>query len=295
LTDEGMTDVPGSDAEPGDGATLPGSDASGDATNHDSSADGSESAGGDGSDTTNRDSGGTVNDDAGEDATQDATSDAAADASSPLDASTDDATADATSDAGLDAAPLRDAAPPPDASCTTTTACGVQALCITGSCTASRRVFVSNERFTGNLGGTSGADNSCQSIANGAQLGGSWKAWVSDGTTSPSMRFTQAPVGYRLLDGTLLAANWTSLVGGALLHGIDVTEQHATVGDSQVWTGTLSTGVAIGTNVCNGFTSSANGAAQAVVGDTTRTDIGWSNATSQACDSNTLRIYCVEQ
>ena len=218
--------------------------------------------------------------------------DAVADTSVPPDTATlDDAGAqDASNDAPAD---VVDAAPPIDASCTTT--CGVQALCISGVCTASRRVFVSTESFTGSLGGTSGADGSCQSLASAAELGGTWKAWVSDSTTSPSTRFTQAAVGYRLLDGTLLATDWTDLVSGALLHGIDLTEQRTSASSSSVWTGTLSSGVGIGSNVCDGFTSSANGAPQAVVGSTSRTDIGWSNATSDSCDENNLRIYCMEQ
>jgi hypothetical protein len=221
-----------------------------------------------------------------------APSDAVADTSFLPDASTRDGAG--TEDASIDAtADVVDAAVPIDASCTTT--CGVQALCISGVCTPSRRVFVSTEMFTGNLGGTSGADNSCHALASAAQLGGSWKAWVSDGTTSPSTRFTQAAVGYRLLDGTLVATNWTGLVSGALLHGIDLTEQRTAAASSEVWTGTLSSGVAIGSNVCDGFTSSANGAPQSVVGNTSRTDIGWSNATSVACDVNDLRIYCMEQ
>ena len=283
VSDDGATGAAGGDAAP-EGSATASEGGSRDDANQTASGEGGEDAGSDGG-------GNNLGDDSGENSVPDATSDAVADASTPLEASTGDAAADA----GFDGGTLRDAAPPADAGCTTTTSCGIQALCVSGICTASRRVFVSTERFTGNLGGTSGADGSCQSIANGAQLGGTWKAWVSDGTTSPSTRFTQASVGYRLLDGTLLAANWTGLVGGALLHGIDLTEQRTTIPDSQVWTGTLSTGVAIGTNVCNGFTSSANGATQAVVGDTTRTDIGWSNATSQSCDANTLRIYCVEQ
>jgi hypothetical protein len=216
------------------------------------------------------------------------------DAPSSSDAGFDASVTDAGApqDAGLDApADVVDSGPP--VSCTST--CGAQALCITGFCVASRRVFVSTESFTGNLGGTSGADHSCQSLANGAGLGGTWKAWVSDDSTSPSTRFTQATVGYRLLDGTLLAANWSVLVGGALLHTISLTEQRTSATNAAVWTGTLSTGVAIGSNVCSGFTSSANGAAAAVIGNTGRTDIGWSNATSEQCDSNNLRIYCMEQ
>jgi hypothetical protein len=219
-------------------------------------------------------------------------SDAGVDASFPPDGSTRDegGAVDASIDAPAD---VVDSGVPIDASCTTT--CGAQALCITGTCIPSRRVFVSTERFTGNLGGTSGADGTCQSLANSAHLGGIWKAWISDNTTSPSTRFAHATVGYRLLDGTLLANDWTGLVSGSLLHGIDLTDQRGTVDNSEVWTGTLESGVAIGTDVCGGFTSSANGANHSVIGNTSRTDIGWSNATSQSCDQNTLRIYCMEQ
>ena len=219
-----------------------------------------------------------------------ATSDAVAEASSTADASVSDAAADGAIDAPADAA---DAALPPDASCTTT--CGAQALCVGGLCTPSRRVFVSTQMFTGNLGGTSGADGACQSLASAAHLGGTWRAWVSDSATSPSTRFTRATVGYRLLDGTLLATGWAGLVSGALLHGVDLTEQRTAAPSSEVWTGTLESGVAIGADVCGGFTSSANAATHAVVGNTSRTDIGWSNATSQSCDQNNLRIYCLEQ
>jgi hypothetical protein len=227
-------------------------------------------------------------------ATSDAVADAVADTSLFPDAPAHDGGAgeDASMDASAD---VVDAGPPVGASCTTSASCGIQALCVAGVCTPSRRVFVSTQMFTGNLGGVSGADHACQSLAGSAQLGGSWKAWVSDNTTSPSTRFAQAAVGYRLLDGTLLAAGWTGLVSGALLHGIDLTEQRAAAGSSEVWTGTLETGVAIGTDVCGGFTSSANAATHAVIGNTSRTDIGWSNATAQSCDQNNLRIYCMEQ
>jgi hypothetical protein len=267
----------------GDGAT---GDASADAT---SDASGAGNDAQDTRDALNALEGAT--DDA-TDAHDGATSDAVADTSSSPDTSTPDAAI--AQDASIDApADVVDAAIPIDASCTTT--CGAQALCITGVCTPSRRVFVSTQMFTGNLGGISGADHTCQSLANAAQLGGSWKAWVSDSTSSPSTRFAQAAVGYRLLNGTLLATGWTGLVSGALLHGIDLTEQHSTAANSEVWTGTLESGIAIGSNVCSGFTSSANAATHAVIGNTSRTDIGWSNATAQSCDHNNLRIYCVEQ
>jgi hypothetical protein len=287
-SDDGINGVPVTDSAPPDGASEDVSlDREGEASADTTTADATN-------DTVD---GASDAQDASESAAGDASgaSDANTDASVRLDASSPDAE---PSDGSTDASPEgaspdgADAALP---SCPATGTCGVQALCISGFCTPSRRVFVSTQMFTGNLGGTSGADATCQSIANAAQLGGSWKAWVSDSTTSPSTRFTHASVGYRLLDGTLLANDWSGLVSGALDHAIDLTEQRGAAAGSEVWTGTLESGVAIGTNVCGGFTSSANAATHAVIGNTSRTDIGWSNATSQSCDQNNLRIYCMEQ
>src|SRR5262245_3061033 len=42
-----------------------------------------------------------------------------------------------------------------------------------------RRVFVTSAIYPGNIGGLMGADAKCQTSADAAMLGGSWRAWLS--------------------------------------------------------------------------------------------------------------------
>src|SRR5690242_15690863 len=43
----------------------------------------------------------------------------------------------------------------------------------------SRRVFVTSKTYQGTLGGLAGADMECQKLADAANLGGTWMAWLS--------------------------------------------------------------------------------------------------------------------
>jgi len=45
-----------------------------------------------------------------------------------------------------------------------------------------KRMFITSSTYTGNLGGVSGANSKCQTAANNASLGGTWKAFISDST-----------------------------------------------------------------------------------------------------------------
>src|SRR5262249_60032996 len=101
------------------------------------------------------------------------------------------------------------------------------AVCAPGTC---KRVFVSSgvPAPSGKLGGVTAADTFCQTTADGKRLGGTWKAWISDTTSSPSTRFTQATVPYRLLDGSTIANNWMALVSGTLQHSINIQEDGTT-------------------------------------------------------------------
>jgi hypothetical protein len=81
-----------------------------------------------------------------------------------------------------------------------------------------KRVFVSSQNGNGNMGGLAGADATCQSEADAAQLTGTFKAWLSDSTASPATRFTHNPgwyvnygdyPGYQ--NGAKIADNWADL------------------------------------------------------------------------------------
>ncbi len=90
------------------------------------------------------------------------------------------------------------------------------------------RVFITSQTFNGALGGITGADNQCQTLANTAGVGGSgteWKAWISDSTQSPASRFTlDKSKPFKLLNGLPLANNWNDLIDGVIANPINVTE-----------------------------------------------------------------------
>ncbi|MCB1058064.1 MAG: hypothetical protein KDD11_21405, partial [Acidobacteria bacterium] len=57
-------------------------------------------------------------------------------------------------------------------------------------------VFVTSVGHDGNFGGLAGADAFCQSLADAVSLGGTFKAWLSDSTTSPADRFAHRSESY---------------------------------------------------------------------------------------------------
>jgi hypothetical protein len=92
-----------------------------------------------------------------------------------------------------------------------------------------RRIFVTSQVYTADLGGLSGADAKCQALADAAGLGGTFKAWLSDSKTDARDRVTHVGDPYTLADGvTVVAPDWHYLMntpnGTMLEHAIDRTE-----------------------------------------------------------------------
>lgn len=87
-----------------------------------------------------------------------------------------------------------------------------------------KRVFVTSQMYTGNLGGLAGADQKCQQLAVSAGLLGTYMAWLSDDTGSPSTRMNKANIPYVLVNGTKVANNWDDLIDGDLLAALNLTE-----------------------------------------------------------------------
>jgi hypothetical protein len=169
-----------------------------------------------------------------------------------------------------------------------------------GPCRGSvcKRVFVSSQPppAGANLGGLTAADDFCQSAAETNQLGGTWKAWLSDPTTSAAARLTHATVPYVLLDGNTVAANWSALTSGTLAHAINVSED-GTVHTSnvlEVWTGTTLAGAYSGRS-CSAWTSNAPGSTTADVGLSNQINGNWTNRYQQYCDRTNVHLYCFEQ
>lgn len=81
-----------------------------------------------------------------------------------------------------------------------------------------RRVFITEERFNGDLGGLEGADKKCQLEADGNELGGTWRAFIGDESDENSAveRLKKGPRG---TDGSyILAQAEAVLVRNATCH-----------------------------------------------------------------------------
>lgn len=117
-------------------------------------------------------------------------------------------------------------------------ACGTGGACL---------VFVSSTTSNGNLGGLAGADATCQGLAASANLPGTYKAWLSDSSSSPNSRFVHNPGPYVLVDGSTVAVDYDDLVGCACgpLVPINIDETGFLWPDTpaaDVWTGTRPNG-----------------------------------------------------
>jgi len=160
--------------------------------------------------------------------------------------------------------------------------------------TAGNLVFVSSMQFTGNLGGLTGADAKCQSLATAAGLPGTYKAWLSDTLTDVKTRVTQSTNKYVLIDGTMIAANYTALTSGTIAHAID-RDEHGVHLATDVFTDSNPNGTATEIDLlftCNDWTLG-----DTVIGEVGRSDVttkSWTADGDGLCQSPSS-IYCLQQ
>jgi hypothetical protein len=160
------------------------------------------------------------------------------------------------------------------------------------------RVFVTKNKYDGDLGGFAGANFKCIEAAQASGIGGEdWRAWLSDNTGNAIDRIPNGE--YRLLDDTLIALDKDDLItekdtGDYLRNVIDINE----FGEEDpgelvvwtVWTGTGVDGLKAG-NFC-GNAWSGNGELEAgFTGDASFTDSNWTYGVSKQC-STLHRLYC---
>jgi hypothetical protein len=168
-----------------------------------------------------------------------------------------------------------------------------------GVCQPGTYVFVTSAPVPANLGaaasnGALAYDAQCLAFARAQGYQGSWMAWMSDATNSPSGRFDKTTPNYMLLDGTVIAVGWANLVSGNLSAGITLSETGSTVGNSEVWTGTSSAGTALSS--CTNW-SDLSASDSGEVGDTTLmvTLADWTEIYLQQCSRNNVHVYCFQQ
>jgi hypothetical protein len=154
-----------------------------------------------------------------------------------------------------------------------------------------KRVFLTSTLYDGKLGGLSGADLKCQLKADSLNLGGSFKAWLSDSKTAASSRLTNWNGPYKTMDGIEIAENWTDLTDGVLKAPINIDEFGYKI-SWDAWTNTDEKGESLGSEDCIGWTSNISYIGK--VGSSSFVDLRWTNNSSSTCNY-TRRLYCLEQ
>ena len=164
---------------------------------------------------------------------------------------------------------------------------------------SAKRIFITHQTFQGALtagGGLAGADAACTSAAQGAQLGGSWLAWLSTTTVDAIDRVNDVGPWYDLRGSLIFAdkANLTTSPAASLWYD----ETGAMLASDKIWTGTGYGGTYIaalsGTSPCAEWTSAAM-SDQAKVGQVGRSDgAAWTAQSNTTCDQQ-AHLICIEQ
>ena len=151
-----------------------------------------------------------------------------------------------------------------------------------------KRAFQTSSTYDGNLGGVAGADQKCQDAADAVPLGGTWKAWLRTSVYDIRTASTQNDGPYVMVDGTVVANNWTDLVDGSIDAPMQITELSAVATGLNPWTGQTT-----GTNYCTDWTTNSSGVTGRV-GSPTSTAAAWESNTTSNC--NIARpLLCFEQ
>lgn len=157
--------------------------------------------------------------------------------------------------------------------------------------------FVTNDTIAANFTGLSGADSICNNKASSAGLPGTYKAWLSDQSTSARSRLSQSSLPYKNVDSSLVANSWTDLTDGSLSGAFKNENGQNLTGTPPyfVWTNTDQVGNIASSLACNNWTGTLG--YSGVVGDALPAAYNqryWTNATTYPCD-RLARLYCLEQ
>ena len=160
-------------------------------------------------------------------------------------------------------------------------------------------VFVTSATYTGSiaLGGLKAADDQCNTLAMEAGLAnaGAFRAWLSDGTSSPSKWLPQPAGPFILLDTTVIAESWADLTDGTIASAINVYETGEPLGEAYkyAWTNTTPQGYALNPgHHCENWTNGTKDA-KGARGSLTATGGAWTNHSLIDCQTP-ARLICIE-
>jgi hypothetical protein len=158
-------------------------------------------------------------------------------------------------------------------------------------------VFITANGYTGNLGGVSGADQTCRNEAAAAGLSGTYLAWVSSSAYTPLTRASWPDATFRLVNGPVVADSLADLTDGSIDARINVSAGGVGPYVSTVWTNTTESGAAKSTvelSACSDWTYDGEEFRTAPYGRSCATDAAWTNANAFASGKSQLRLYCFQ-
>ncbi len=174
----------------------------------------------------------------------------------------------------------------------------------------SKMIFITSQRYDGNLGGEVGANAKCQAAAVSQGFPGVYRAWLSDQIRRPSNEGDpRGPVvDYRMVDtfggDPPVEPNYAGFFSGSLQAPITQSEFGTFIEagqNPQVWTG-FGLNFALGSTVypeyafgqnCVDWTSNLS-SDQGAYGDARQTDGRWTFTDFAACN-NLAHLYCLQQ
>lgn len=177
-------------------------------------------------------------------------------------------------------------------------ASGASGTGASGATSSIKRVFVTLGNWNGaSLGGLAGADAKCLIEANASNLGGTWRAWLSDSTTNAIDRINDVGPWY-LVDGvTVVFANKAAISSSN--PQVVIRNRDGTLPGGRVITATASSGLkkpgSFQGGYCTDWTASTGGSF--FYGEPTLITNGWWTNSSwmDTCGNFGYALYCFEQ
>lgn len=167
-----------------------------------------------------------------------------------------------------------------------------------------KTVFVSSKFYDGNFmkagngsTGLAGADNVCNSLAEQADLLGSYTAWLS-GSVSAQDRITKSTVPYIRTDGVKVADDFVDLTtctaSSCLQSAIEIDENGGNASGA-VWTATNPDGSGLSPNCMDWEQTGTTPALSASTGQSGATGKNWTVNNGSACAPQfPARLYCFQ-
>ncbi|MEZ4383336.1 MAG: DUF4215 domain-containing protein [Nannocystaceae bacterium] len=163
-------------------------------------------------------------------------------------------------------------------------------------CLRDRTVFITDTAYMATLASLDAADDLCRAQAADSGLAApeSYRAWLSDGSESPSTRFVTRDARYVSTVGETIASNWDDLTDGELASPIGHTASGIALGVVSLWSATTPAGEGVGAGLyCAAWTTN-DGTDPTYRGTSGAVDSSWSQLPDLGDCYDPAHLLCFE-